>query len=696
MASEHSKNPLLYKSGIAAFDRIQPAHIVPAVTEVLGWADMEFSKIESGLTSNVTPDFDKLMEQLDDIDQALHRVWSPVTHLQGVMNSPELRTAYEAVQPKLVEFGLKASQSRPLFDAYQHMRDDQQKWNKLSRAKQRIIDQRIMSARMSGVALDGKDKMRFNEISQELAQLRTKFSNNVLDSTKAWSMILRDKAEVDGLAPHTLEHAAEDYASHEAGAKANAVDGPWRFTLDGPSYIPFMEFSKRRDLREKMYRARIALASNGEWDNTPAIEQILNLRREMAKLVGYDSYAALSVASKMAGDVTAVDKLLEELLASSHAAGAKEHKELEEFAKENGCSHALLEWDIPYWAERLKEQRYDYSEDELRPYFPIEKVLTGMFKLVEHLFGIRVESADGQAPIWHPDVRFFKIFDVVSKAHIASFYLDPYSRPATKRAGAWMDDCAGRREHHGVVDLPIAFLICNGTPPVGGKPGLMSFDQVHTVFHEFGHGLQHMLTQVGEMSVAGISGIEWDAVELASQFMENWLYHVPTLKAISGHFETGEALPQKYIDKILAARHFRTATAMMRQIQFGLTDMALHHSYQTGGKENIFDVAMRIATRTSPLPPRPENKTLCAFSHIFAGGYSAGYYSYKWAEVLSADAFAAFEDAGLDDPAAIAKVGRKYRDTVLAMGGAEHPMTVFKKFRGREPTTAALLRHSGL
>lgn len=689
-------NPLLYKSGIAPFDRIEPTHVVSAVTQTLDAAHAEFNRIESTLKQKAGVALEAILDTLDDIDEAIHKVWSPVSHFYGVKNSPELRTAYETVQPKLVEFGLRASQSRPLYEAYQSIRHNEAAWKKLTRAKQRIIEQRLFSARKSGVGLDGKDKERFNEYSQELAQLSTKFSNNVLDSTKAWSMILTTAEEVAGLVPHTLESAAQDYATHEKNAVANAEKGPWRFTLDATSYIPFMEFSTMRDLREKMYRARIALASEGQWDNAPIIDRILKLRTELARLVGFSSYGEMSVASKMSGKVEAVDKLLEELLGASSAAGAKEHKELEAFAKAKGCDYALLEWDIPYWSERLKEERYEYNEDELRPFFPIETVLSGMFRLVQDVFGIRVEAADGAAPIWHPDVRFFKIFDMASKAHIASFYLDPYARPATKRAGAWMDDCVCRREKNGHVEIPVAFLVCNGTPPVAGKPGLMNFDQVNTLFHEFGHGLQHMLTRVGEMSVAGISGIEWDAVELASQFMENWLYHIPTLKNISGHYETGAPLPQEYIDKILAAKNFRSATAMLRQLQFGMIDMELHHRFEGNGAETPFEVAMRIAKRTSPLPPRPENKTLCSFSHIFAGGYSAGYYSYKWAEVLSADAFAAFEDAGLDRPHAIAEVGRRYRDTVLSMGGAEHPMIVFKKFRGREPTTEALLKHSGL
>jgi oligopeptidase A len=457
-----------------------------------------------------------------------------------------------------------------------------------------------------------------------------------------------------------------------------------------------MENSKRRDLREKMYRARIAIAAQGEWDNSPIIDKILQLRQEQSKLLGFNTYAEQSVATKMAGKVSAVDKLLEELLTASWEPGKKEHAELEAFAKANGFNEKLLEWDIPYYAERLKEQRYQYSEDELRPYFPIHKVLDGMFALVAKIFAVKVEPADGSAPVWHPDVRFFKVIDESSQKQIAAFYLDPFARPGLKRAGAWMDDCMNRRKMGATIDLPVAHLICNGTPPVGNKPGLMGFDEVHTLFHEFGHGLQHMLTVIDDVGASGINGVEWDAVELASQFMENWLYHEPVLRSISGHYETNAPLPDHYVKKILEARNYRAASIMLRQLHLGMTDLELHHRYVIGGKETSHDVFNRLAKKTSVLPPRSENRFLCAFSHIFAGGYSAGYYSYKWAEVLSADAFAAFEETGLDNDKSLRETGRRYRDTILALGGGEHPMNVFIKFRGREPSTKALLRHSGL
>lgn len=688
-------NPLLYKSGLPPFDQIKPEHVVSAVQEVLASANAKFDQVEASLTPSFLPTWDNLLEPLDEIDHDVFRVWSPVGHLMGVMNSDELRKAYETTQPEVVKFGLKTSQSRRIYDALEKIKSSSD-WSKISRPRQRIIERNILSMKLSGVGLDGANKQRYNEIAQELAVLKTKFSNNGLDSTKSWFMTLSTKEEMDGLPEHAFALASQEHNRANKTTESTAETGPWRFTQDAPSYLPFMEFSKRRDLREKMYRARIAIASTGEFDNSPIIDKILMLKQEQAKLLGFNTYAEQSLAMKMAGTVAAVDKLLEELLTASSEAGKKEHAELEAFAAAKGFKEKLMEWDIPFWAERLKEEKYQYSEDELRPYFPIPKVLKGMFDLVGKIFSIRVEAADGQAPVWHPDVKFFKVFDQSSGQQIAGFYLDPFARPGLKRSGAWMDDCINRRKHGQTVELPVAHLTCNGTPPVGNKPGLMGFDEVHTLFHEFGHGLQHMLTVIDDSGASGINGVEWDAVELASQFMENWLYHAPVLRSISGHVDSDAPLPDEYVTKIMAARNYRSASIMLRQLHLGLTDMELHHRYKIGGQETPHDVFNRIAKRTSVLPPRPENRFLCAFGHIFAGGYAAGYYSYKWAEVLSADAFAAFEEAGLDQDNAIRDTGMRYRQTVLAMGGGEHPMEVFKKFRGREPSTNALLRHSGL
>ncbi|HIK42290.1 M3 family metallopeptidase, partial [Thermoleptolyngbya sp. M55_K2018_002] len=464
---------------------------------------------------------------------------------------------------------------------------------------------------------------------------------------------------------------------------------------------PFMQHSRRRDLRETLYRAYITRASSGEHDNQPIIERILTLRKEMAGILGFGSYAELSLASKMAPGVDAVEHLLESLRGSSYAAAQQDLAALKEFARSHGAPEAedFQPWDSAFWSERMREEKYALNAEELRPYFPLEQVLDGLFGLAKRIFGIVITPADGEAPVWHPDVRYFRVSDEDGGA-IAYFYLDPYSRPAEKRGGAWMDFAINRKRYveAGVskVRLPVAYLVCNQSPPVDGKPSLMNFYEVETLFHEFGHGLQHMLTTVDYSGAAGINNVEWDAVELPSQFMENWCYDRATLFSLAKHYQTGEPLPEMFYQRLLAARNFMSGSAMLRQIHFSLLDIELHHRYVPGGAETPKDVRDRLAKTTTVLPPLPEDAFLCSFGHIFGGGYAAGYYSYKWAEVLSADAFSAFEEAGLDNEAAVAETGRRFRNTVLSLGGSKHPMEVFKAFRGREPDTEPLLRHNGL
>ena len=438
---------------------------------------------------------------------------------------------------------------------------------------------------------------------------------------------------------------------------------------------------------------RCTRASSGAPDNGGALLRILRLRREEAALLDYPNFADVSLATKMAPDVATVEKMLEELRLASFEPARRDLAELVELARSEGAAEAgdLRPWDVAFWAERLRERRFEFTDEQLRPYFPLPRVLQGLFDLVGRLFEVTVRAADGEAPVWHPDVRFFRIHDRTG-AEMAAFFLDPYSRPAEKCGGAWMDECVGRAPGR----LPIAYLVCNQVPPVGDKPSLMTFGEVETLFHEFGHGLQHMLTRVDHPLAAGIRNVEWDAVELPSQFMENWCYHRETLLGLSGHWQTGEKLPDDLFAKILAARTFRSGSDMLRQIYFAVTDLALHSDYDPDGPASPIDVQRRIAEKTTVLPPLPEDRMLCSFSHIFAGGYAAGYYSYKWAEVLSADAFAAFEEAGLDDADAVAATGRRYRDTVLALGGSRHPLEVFSAFRGRAPSTEPLLRHAGL
>jgi oligopeptidase A len=689
-----SQNPLLQGTGLPLFAEIKPERVVPAFNQLLAELDEQLTILEA----NVQPTWSGLVEPLEKLTERLTWSWGAVNHLMGVKNSPELREAHEIVQPLVVQFINKLGQSQPIYNAFKALRSSKI-WASLELAQQRIVEAAIRDAELSGVGLEGEGRERFNAIQMELAELSTKFSNHVLDATKAFSLTLTTKAEIDGLPPSLVSLAAQ--AARAAGeSNATPENGPWRITLDFPSFGPFMQHSTRGDLRQKLYKAHITRASEGDLDNNPLIVRILELRQELADLLGFGSYAELSLASKMAPNVEAVEALLEELRQASYHAAVKDLAELQAFAALHGEEHQdLKHWDISFWAERQREAKFAFTAEELRPYFPLPQVLDGLFGLVKRLFGVTVTPADGQAPVWHEDVRYFQIADETGSP-IAYFYLDPYSRPAEKRGGAWMDVCINRAKitENGVttIRLPVTYLICNQTPPVDGKPSLMTFYEVETLFHEFGHGLHHMLTKVDYVGAAGINNVEWDAVELPSQFMENWCYERPTLFGMAKHYETGEALPEHYYQKLLAARNYMSGTGMLRQIHFSSIDLELHYRYRSGSDETPADVRHRIAKTTTVLPPLPEDSMLCAFGHIFEGGYAAGYYSYKWAEVLSADAFAAFEEVGLEDEEAIKATGGRYRDTVLALGGGKHPMEVFKTFRGREPSTIALLRHNGL
>ena len=699
-----TENPLLIGKGLPPFDKVKPSHVVPAITEILKQLETDLTNLEE----NVTPTWDGLVEPLTAMEEKLGWSWGIVGHLMGVKNSPELREAYETMQPEIVKFYNKVSQSKPLYEANKALRNSSD-WDSFEPAQQRIIESSLREFELSGVGLEGETKERFNQIQLELAELSTKFSNNVLDATKAFKLKLTDKKDVEGLPDSALglmaqtanlstteEGSKEDSSTLSGGTEggqATPQDGPWVVTLDYPSYIPFMKYATSSELREKLYKAFISRASSGEFDNRANIDSILELRKEKANILGFDTFAELSLARKMAPSVEAVDKLSEELRVASYDAAKKEFEELKAFAGQD-----LKHWDTTYWAEKQKEAKFEFNAEELRPYFPLPRVLEGLFGLAERIFGVNITSADGEAPVWHEDVRFFQIKD--GNETIANFYLDPYSRPAEKRGGAWMNDCVGRAkmtvEDKTTTRLPVAYLICNQTPPVDGKPSLMTFGEVTTLFHEFGHGLQHMLTTIDHVGAAGINNVEWDAVELPSQFMENWCYDRSTLFGMAKHYETGETLPEEYYQKLVAAKNYMSGSATLRQLHFGIVDIELHHNYQPGGDETPNDVRNRIAENTTVLKPLPEDNFLCAFGHIFAGGYAAGYYSYKWAEVLSADAFAAFEEVGLENESAVATVGRKYRNTILSLGGSLDPMEVFKQFRGREPQTEPLLRHSGL
>jgi oligopeptidase A len=683
-------NPLLIGKGLPPFADIKAEYIEPAITEILAELERKLPELEQ----NFTPTWSGLVEPLTQFEEKLGWSWGVVGHLMSVKNSQELRDAYEKIQPEVIKVINKLSQSKPIYEGFKAIRNGAD-WDKLEPAQQRVIEASIQSAELSGVGLEGETKERFNQIQLELAEISTKFSNNVLDATKAFKLKLTKPEEVEGLPESALSLAAQ-MARMEGEENATPEMGPWLITLDYPSYIPFMQYATNRELREKVYKASISKASSGEFDNNPLIDRILELRKEKARILGFNSYAELSLARKMAPDVEAVEKLSEELRQVSYDAAVKDLEELKAFAGIADLKH----WDTTYWAEKQKEAKFAFNSEELRPYFPLPQVLEGLFSLAKRIFNVTVTPADGQAPIWHEDVRYFQVANETGSP-IAYFYLDPYSRPAEKRGGAWMNDCIGRAKithADGSVEtrLPVAYLVCNQTPPIDGKPSLMTFGEVNTLFHEFGHGLQHMLTKVDYVGASGINNVEWDAVELPSQFMENWCYDRATLFGMAKHYETGEPLPEHYYEKLLAARNYMSGSGMLRQLHFGLVDIELHHRYQPNGEESFKEVRDRIAKNTTVMQPLPEDAFLCSFGHIFAGGYAAGYYSYKWAEVLSADAFAAFEEAGLDNEEAIATVGKRFRDTVLALGGSLHPMEVFKAFRGREPQTEPLLRHSGL
>lgn len=691
-------NPLLIGKGLPPFGKIQSEHVVPAITQLLAELEQTLAQLEK----DVLPTWGGLVEPLEQIEERLSWSWGIVSHLMGVKNSPEMRQAYEVMQPEVVKFWSRFSQSQPIYKGFKSLKNGED-WSSLTESQKRIVESALREAELAGVGLTGESKERFNAIQLELAELSTRFSNNVLDSTKSFSLTLTQPEEVAGVPPSLLALAAQ--AARATGEEqATAESGPWRITLDFPSYVPFMQHSQRRELREKLYRAFISRAASGEWDNRPLIQRILELRQEQSRLLGYDSYAEVSLAAKMAPSVEAVEALLEELRRASYDAAVKDLEQLRAYAVSKGAVEGsdLQHWDIPFWSERQREEKFDFNTEELRPYFPLNQVLEGLFDLSNQIFGIVITPADGQAPVWHPDVRYFQVADRTGRA-IAHFYLDPYSRPTEKRGGAWMDECISRAKlpkkngsTGGVaVRLPVAYLVCNQTPPIDDQPSLMAFNEVETLFHEFGHGLQHMLTKVDDVRASGIRNVEWDAVELPSQFMENWCYHRATLLSLGRHYQTGEPLPEQYYQKLLAARTYMSGSVMLRQIHFSWVDLELHHRYQPGG-ETAEEVRRRIAQTTTVLPPLPEDAFLCAFGHIFSGGYAAGYYSYKWAEVLSADAFAAFEEVGLESEEAIAQVGQRFRDTVLALGGSQHPMEVFKSFRGREPNTTALLRHNGL
>lgn len=725
ISTASTDNPLLAQDALPKFASIDPSFLTPAVTDLVEKLENDFASFETKISGEgYDATYDSILPELEKMQFPLGYVWGVAGHLQGVKNTDELRVAYEENQPKVVTTMTKFSQSAALYDALSAI---EEAWKNDAtagdddfylRQKKRAVSNNLRAMKLGGVGLDGKEKERFNQIKLRLAEISTTFTNNVLDATKAFSLDVEDAADVADVPSSARGMWANNYKTAMAAegkeVEADAEKGPWRIALDAPSYIAAMQHVPSRDVREKIYKAFLTRASEftktddgKSKNNVPHIYEILKLKYERSQMLGFKNPAEMSLATKMAPSVDSVKDLSNLILEKALPAAERELEEITAYARANGGDdyaedklEKLMPWDTTFWSERLKESKFDLKEEELRPYFALDNVLDGMFGLVERIFNIEVKKAQGEAEVWNPDVSFFNVYDKDSGKHIASFYLDPYSRPADKRGGAWMDVCIGKSEAVN-RDVPVAYLTCNGSPPVGDTPSLMTFREVETLFHEFGHGLQHMLTTATVGDVAGINGVEWDAVELPSQFMENWCYDKKTVYGFAKHYLTGEPLPEEMFEKLNEQKNYGAGMMACRQLLFGLLDLELHSNFDAEAAENggvsIFDVQRSMAEKCTPYStPLDEDRFLCTFSHIFSGGYAAGYYSYKWAEVMSADAFGAFEDVGLENEDKVREVGRKFRDTVLSLGGAVAPMEVFKEFRGREPSPEALLRHNGL
>jgi len=669
-------NPLLNEFDLPPWSAIKPAHVESAIDTILAENRANIAELLQNQPN--PPTWQSLIEPLEALDARLSRAFGPVSHLNAVRNSVELRSAYENCLPKISAYSTELGQNKALFAAYQALSTDKA----LNTAQQTIVKNSLRDFRLSGIDLPEAGRKRFAQIQQELAELTSRFSNQLLDATERWQHLITDESELVGvpeLAKAQMQQAAQ--RKNQTG---------WLVSLDYPCYHAVMTYADNRALREAVYRAYATRASEqgpnaGEFDNGPLMAQILKLREEEAHLLGFANYAEVSLISKMAESPQQVTGFLKDLAKRSRAFALKDLAELTAFAAECGQTD-LQSWDISYFSEKLQQQRFSLSQEALRVYFPIDKVLTGLFAIVEKLYGIKVkELSDFER--WHEDVRLFAILE--NGQTIGRFYLDLYAREG-KRGGAWMDNARDRRrDKNGALIRPDAYLVCNFSPPTAGKPALLTHDDVITLFHEFGHGLHHLLSEVEHADASGINGVAWDAVELPSQFMENWCWQSEALSLISAHFETGEPLPPSLLESMLAARNFQSALMMLRQLEFSLFDLELH---QNAGGKTVQQVLDDVRQEVSVLIPPSWNRFANSFSHIFAGGYAAGYYSYKWAEVLSADAFARFEEDGLFNP----QTGKAFRSAILAGGGSEEAMDLFVRFRGRKPTIDALLRHSGL
>ncbi|KRG84494.1 oligopeptidase A [Stenotrophomonas daejeonensis] len=670
-------NPLLDFSGLPRFDAIRPEHVTPAIDVLLAEAEAAVKTAET-----VAPvGWDNFVTPLDDATERLYRAWGQVTHLQAVVNTPELREAYNANLPKISRFGSAVAQNPALYAQYKALAASPEAAG-FDGARAKALDNALRDFRLGGAELDEAGKVRFAQLQEELSGLQAKFSQNVLDATDAFALHVEDEAELSGLPVDVI-------AAARAAAQKDGRDG-WKLTLQMPCYLPVQTYADSRALREQLYRAHAMRASEfGEasLDNSGNIDRILAVRTELAALLGFDNYAEYSIATKMAADAPQVLGFLRDLAARAKPHAQRDRAELEAFARDELGLTDLQAWDLAYAGEKLKQARYSYSAQEVKQYFTESKVLAGLFGVIERLYGLKVQP--DSAPVWHEDVRFYRLVDA-GGALVGQFYMDLYAREG-KRGGAWMDDCRNRRVTAAGVQTPLVYLVCNFGRGSDGKPATFSHDEVTTVFHEMGHGLHQLLTRIGELAVAGINGVEWDAVELPSQFMENFCWEWEQVRAMTAHVDTGASLPRELFDRMLAAKNYQNGMFTVRQLEFGLFDMLLHSQYAPA-QESVLQLLDRVRGEVAVNFPPAWNRFPHQFSHIFAGGYAAGYYSYKWAEVLSADAYAAFEEA----PEQVAETGARFRDEVLSRGGSRSAAENFRAFRGRDPRIDALLRHGGM
>ena len=676
-------NPLLDFSGLPRFDVVQPEHVTPAIRQLL---EENRALIETLIAPETAATWDAFVQPMLDAGERLSRAWGIVGHLHSVNDVPPWREAYNAMLPEVSGFYADLGQNLALFAKFRRLAESAE-FPGLSPARKRIVENDLRDFRLSGAELPEDQKPRFKEIQEELSALGAKFSENVLDATNAHAEWIESEADLAGL-PDDVKAAAR------AAAEKDGKPG-WKFTLHAPSYIPVLQFCDNRDLRARMYRAYATRASEfgpAERDNGPLIERLLALRHEEAQMLGYANFAEVSLATKMADTPAQVAAFQRDMAKKARPFATRDVNELREFARQELGMESLESWDLSWAAEKLKQQRYSFSDDEVKQYFPEPKVLAGLFRVIESLFAVKL--APDTAPVWHPAVRFFRI-ERKGKL-IGRFYLDLYARE-TKRGGAWMDEAITRRRITGGVQTPVAYLNCNFPAPVGDKPATFSHDDVITLFHECGHGLHHLLTQVEELPVSGIHGVEWDAVELPSQFMENFCWEWDVLSGMTGHAETGAPLPRALYDKMIAAKNFQSGLQILRQIEFGLFDLLLHSEFVPGTDRRFMDLLATVRSEVAVLPPPEWNRFPHSFSHIFGGGYAAGYYSYKWAEVLSADAYEAFEEAAKTNGSTLdAETGERFWREILSVGGSRPALESFKAFRGRDPQPDALLRHNGM